>query len=261
MDLAKEKSASSWLSVLPLDDHGFHLHKGAFRDAICLRYAWSLSATPTKCNCGNTFSATHAMICPKGGFPTIRHNEIRDITASLLTTVCHNVATEPHLQPLSGEHMRLRSTDEARLDIRARGFWSAAQDAYFDVRVFHPNASSNSSGSLPSVYKRHEDTKKRAYGQRIREVEQGVFTPLVFSTTGGMGREATTFYKRLGNMLASHHNKPYSMIMSWMRCKLSFAAIRSSLMCIRGTRSSNNRPLTDNDNIALATTEGNIPQI
>ena len=220
VDLAKEKGASSWLSVLPLDDHGFHLHKGAFRDAICLRYAWSLSATPTKCNCGNTFSATHAMICPKGGFPTIRHNEIRDITASLLTTVCHNVATEPHLQPLSGEHMRLRSTittDEARLDIRARGFWSAAQDAYFDVRVFHPNASSNSSGSLPSVYKRHEDTKKRAYGQRIREVEQGVFTPLVFSTTGGMGREATTFYKRLGNMLASHHNKPYSMIMSWMR--------------------------------------------
>ena len=181
-------------------------------------------------------------------------NEIRDITAFLLTTVCYNVATEPHLQPLSGKHMRLRctiTTDEARLDNRARGFWSAARDAYFDVRVFHPNASSNSSGSLPSVYKRHEDTKKPAYGQRIREVEQGVFTPLVFSTTGGMGREATTLYKRLGNMLASHHNKTYSMI---MRCKLSFAPIRSSLMCIRGTRSSNNRPLTGYDNIALATT-------
>ena len=37
VDLAKEKGASSWLSVLPLDDHGFHLHKRAFRDAICLR--------------------------------------------------------------------------------------------------------------------------------------------------------------------------------------------------------------------------------
>ncbi len=36
------------------------------------------------------------MICHMGGFPTIRHNEIRDITASLLTEVCHNVATEPH---------------------------------------------------------------------------------------------------------------------------------------------------------------------
>ena len=263
VELAREKGASSWLSVLPLDDHGFHLHKGAFRDAICLRYAWSLPSTPNKCNCGTTFSTTHAMICPMGGFPTIRHNEVRDLTASLLSTVCHNVVTEPHLQPLSGESIRLHSTittDEARLDIRARGFWSVAQDAYFDERVFHPNASSNSSGSLSSVYKRHEDIKKRAYGQRVREIEHGVFTPLVFSTSGGMGREATTFYKRLADMLANKQRRPYSVVMSWLRCKLSFAAIRASIMCIRGTRSSHYRPLLDHD-IALATSEGGIPQI
>ena len=136
------------------------------------------------------------MICPMGGFPTIRHNEVRDLTASLLSTVCHNVVTEPHLQPLSGESMRLRSTittDEARLDIRARGFWSVAQDAYFDVRVFHPNASSNSSGSLSSVYKRHEDIKKRAYGQRVREIEHGVFTPLVFPLRAGWAAKPPLF--------------------------------------------------------------------
>ena len=88
------------------------------------------------------------MICPKGGFPTIRHNEIHDLTASLLTNVCHNVATEPGL-PLSGELVTSRSaitTNEARLDIRVRGFWSTAQDACFDVRVFHPHATSNGSG-------------------------------------------------------------------------------------------------------------------
>ena len=45
------------------------------------------------------------MVCHMGGFPTIRHNEIRDLTASLLTEVCHNVAAEPHLQPLNGETM------------------------------------------------------------------------------------------------------------------------------------------------------------
>ena len=43
------------------------------------------------------------MTCHTGGFPTIRHNDVRDITASLLTEVYHNVATEPPLQPLSGE--------------------------------------------------------------------------------------------------------------------------------------------------------------
>ena len=39
VELAMEKGASSWLSVLPLDDHNFSLHKGAFKDAICLRYS------------------------------------------------------------------------------------------------------------------------------------------------------------------------------------------------------------------------------
>ncbi len=37
VDLAREKGTSSWLFALPLDDHGFSLHKGDFRDAICLR--------------------------------------------------------------------------------------------------------------------------------------------------------------------------------------------------------------------------------
>ena len=131
VDLAMEKGASSWLSVLPLDDHN-SLHKGAFKDAICLRYGWKLPNTPTKCSCGTAFSTDHAIICPKGGFPTIRHNELRDVTASLFSEVCHNVATEPRLQPLSGESLTHRTaitSDDARLDIRARGFWSAAQDA------------------------------------------------------------------------------------------------------------------------------------
>ena len=262
VELAMEKGASSWLSVLPLDDHNFSLHKGAFKDAICLRYGWKLPNTPTKCTCGTAFSIDHAIICPKGGFPTIRHNELRDVTASLLSEICHNVATEPRLQPLSGESLTHRSaitSDDARLDIRARGFWSAAQDAYFDVRVFHQNASSNRSVSLSAAYKKHEDIKKRAYGQRVREVECGVFTPLVFSTTGGMGREATTFYKRLADRLARKRQMPYPVVISWLRCKLSFAAVRSSIMCIRATRSSINRPLRDAD-ITLATSEGGIPQ-
>ena len=111
-------------------------------------------------------STDHAMVCHMGGFPTIRHNEIRDITASLLMEVCPNVAIEPFLQPLSGESLNLASantTDGARLDVHARGFWNVCQDAYFDVRVFNPNASSNRTRSLSAIYKRHEHEKKRTY--------------------------------------------------------------------------------------------------
>ena len=110
-------------------------------------------------------------------------------------------------------------------------------------------------GSISAAYKKHEDVKKRAYGQRVREIEHGAFTHLVFSTTGGMGQEATTFYKRLADTLARKQQKPYSVVISWLRCKLSFAVVRSSIMCIRGTRSSNYRPLRDAD-IILATSEG-----
>ena len=136
--LAKEKGASSWLTVMPIEEHGFFLNKGEFRDSLHLRYGWDITNTPQSCVCGSPFSIDHAMTCKRGGFPILRHNEIRDITANLLSQVCHNVATEPPLQPLSGDTFTYRSAivgAEARLDVKARGFWNPIQDAFFDVRV------------------------------------------------------------------------------------------------------------------------------
>ena len=261
VELAQEKGSSAWLTVLPVTEHGFFLHKGEFRDALCLRYGWNLSNTPPSCSCGTSFSVDHAMTCHMGGIPTIRHNEIRDITATLLTEICHNVATEPLLQPLTNESFTHRSADtdpNARLNIRARGFWSTGQDAFFDVRVFHPNAPSNCSMTTTAAYRKHESMKKREYAQRVQEVEHGVFTPLVLSTTGGMGREATTFYKRLADGISRKEQKQYSVVMGWIRCRLSFAILCSAILCIRGSRSSHHRPKHEL-NITLATSEGRVP--
>ena len=41
----------------------------------------------------------------------------------------------------------------------------------------------------------HDKEKKRLFNSRVIEVEHGTFTPLVFSTTGGMSRECTFFEK------------------------------------------------------------------
>ena len=49
--LAKETGASSWLTARPLHEHGFALHKGAFRDAIALRYGWEPVNLPSYCPC------------------------------------------------------------------------------------------------------------------------------------------------------------------------------------------------------------------
>jgi len=78
--------------------------------------------------------------------------------------------------------------------------------------------------------RRHELQKKREYGDRSSEMESASFTPLVFSTTGGMGREGLTFYHRLVELLSRHDATTYSGT-------LSFSLLRSATMCIRGSRS------------------------
>ena len=40
-----------------------------------------LANLPSRCVCGKSFSVDHALNCPTGGFPTIRHNQLRDFTA------------------------------------------------------------------------------------------------------------------------------------------------------------------------------------
>ena len=104
--------------------------------------------------------------------------------------------------------------------------------AYFDVRIFNPHAPSNRQQSLASTYKKHERAKIRAYEQRVREVEHGSFTPLVMSLSGGCANAANITYKRLATMLAEKWEQPYCSTLAYMRCKLSFALLRSSIQCI-----------------------------
>ena len=87
-----KKDASSWLGVLPLTEHRFNLHKGVFRDALSLTL-WMATDPPSRQLCiEKHLTVEHAFSCSQGGFPSLRHNDRRDITANLLSEVCHNVA-------------------------------------------------------------------------------------------------------------------------------------------------------------------------
>ena len=180
------------------------------------------------------------MNCHKGGFPTKRHNEVRDISAGFMSQVCYSVVVEPQLQPLSGENFTFASThvdDEARSDICAPGFWgNGFQRAFFDIRVCNPNAQSYRNLNVQSVYKKQEQEKKRAYEERIRNVEMGTFTPLVFSIQGGSSRSTQITFKRMASLLADKQGDPYSQVINWIRYRLSFSLIRSSINAIRGSR-------------------------
>ena len=202
---------------------------------------------PACCDCGTPFSVEHALSCPMGGFPSIRHNEIRDLTANLLSEVCNDVCIEPHLQPVSSEHLSGSSTinqDGARLDVAANGLWGGRHERiFFDIRVFNPHAPSNRHNNSAACYRKHENMKKRAYEQRILQIEHSSFAPIVLSATGGLGPIATTTYKRLASLLAEKWGHSYSPTMNWLRCRLSFSLLRSAIQAIRGTRSSSGRAL------------------
>ena len=221
--------------------HGFALAKGEFRNGIALRCGWPLPGLPSSCACGASFDLCHALSCPKGGFPTLRHNEVRDVTASMLRRVANNVAVEPHLQPVTGERFRHRtaiSTDQARLDIVTGKVWGGRfERCFFDVRIFNPYAASNRSAHIQSAFNKHEAEKRRHYAERVREVEMSGFTPLVLATTGGMGRTATAFYRRLAVHMEERGSVGYHTHISLIRSRLAFALLRANIVCLRRARS------------------------
>ena len=203
LEVASEPGASSWLTALPIKEHGFVLQKVlsmmlyAFV-MVGLLFIYHLSV------CGSNMSIEHALNCKCGGFPYLRHNELRDITADLLTEICPDVQVEPALQALSGERFSYQSAitdDNARADIAVSSFWSSRQRSFLDVRVFNPFSHTYNNSSIKACHRRNEKDKRRQYGERICNVEHASFTPLVFTTAGGMGPSASTFYKHLSSRL------------------------------------------------------------
>ena len=261
LELAQEKGSSVWLTVLPLQEQGFNLTKREFRDAVKLRYDWPFDDIPSVCACGENFTVDHAMICKRGGFVVQRHNELRDLEADLLSTVCSDVEVEPVLQDITEEQLSRGSNraQDARLDIRARGFWDPQSSAFFDVRVCHPNAESYRDQEPQQIYRIHENDKKRLYSRRVLDVEHGSFTPLVFTTTGGMGKECIRYHSRLAELIAAKKGEHYSQTISWIHARTSFALLRSALVCLRGSRVKRRTAFDYNNcDIEIAAAEGAI---
>ena len=113
---------------------------------------------------------------------------------------------------------------EARLVLKAGGFWSRGVTAFFDVRVTHVNSKCNQGKATSTIFKEQEE-KKRKYQQRVLDVEMGSFTPLVFGTNGGMGADCNCFFNRVAERLSEKNEEPYHI-----------EILRSVRTCVRGSR-------------------------
>ena len=62
------------------------------------------------------------------------------------------------------------------------------------------------------------------------------FSLFVLSVDGQMGREARVFMKRVAEKLAIKWQRSYSEVMGWVQARMSFAILRATNRCIRGSR-------------------------
>ena len=83
-DVATSDGASIWLSSLLLKHERFSLTKCEFFDAVLLRYGWELKRLPRERVYKAKWNINHALTCKTGGFVTLRHNEIANVTADMI---------------------------------------------------------------------------------------------------------------------------------------------------------------------------------
>ena len=72
-------------------------------------------------------------------------------------------------------------------------------------------------------------------------MEKASFTPLVFSTSGGMAPECTNFHKKVAGLIAKKTKEDYSKVMSHLRTRIRFTLLKSILVAIRWERGKKTR--------------------
>ena len=236
----RRKGSGAIFTTIPLSRYGFSIKcKEDYRDILRLRYRLPIPDLPQKCVCGEDYSLDHSQVCQTGGFIHMRHDESKNLFASLCSQVFNDVEVEPKLLPLSGEQMRLKSAktaDDARSDVRVRGFFKRQQSAFFEFRGCHPLAQSYIKKDPEALFESVRKTRAREYKQRISDVDCGSFTAMVFTSTGAVGPCMDRAIKSLSFRLADKSKEAPSHVIGIVRARFAFANARSALICLRGSR-------------------------
>ena len=185
----RRKGSSTWLTVLP---------RRTYMDSTCImvnlviHYVWGTGG----------YSQMHEIIYLRislwiwfvNGDFTI---ETHDVTISILSEVCHSVASEPPLQTLNCETSIYRSANtesEACLDVRAHGFWNLVQDMYFDTSVFYPNTPSYHKSFLRNI-KSMSRQRKESTASMCKKSSMVYSLPWYFPLQGyGKGMWSARFF-------------------------------------------------------------------
>ena len=207
---ARNKGAGSWLTSLLLKGKRFNLSKGEFRDRLNPRYNEPITDIPSHCACVDRFNTLHVLSWKR--VDSLAKDMTMSETWRSLPSLT-NVQAEPHLVDLQGEsfgHRTANTSQGAVLYIRVRNFWWQEQDA-FSTYVLHT--------SMP-------------WATRIF---------LLSLSSEIMGKVGQMFLRRLAEKLASKQSEDYATVIAWIRMKLPFEILHSTVFCLRednGTKKS-----------------------
>ena len=76
----------------------------------------------------------------------------------------------------------------------------------------------------------------RKYASRILTVDKGSFTPLIYTTFGGWGPQATVYHKKLASLIAKKRNEDYTHVINHIQTRIRFSLLMSVLLAVRGER-------------------------
>ncbi|KAG0704427.1 hypothetical protein GWK47_002749 [Chionoecetes opilio] len=143
------------------------------------------------------------MTCKKGGFVCIRHDEVRDLTASMLKEVGHDVSTEPTLLPLDGELLRYGDSQKPPLRL-AWTLCSGILDQRAADLFGHPGLRPDGRPIVSSPSRLSttgtSGEKTRAYGEGSCKSTMVPSRPgFLHHIFGGMAPKARSFYSRLAD--------------------------------------------------------------
>lgn len=136
--IASAKKPSSWLTVNPIQQHGFYLWKTIFK--MHLPTVWMASNWVTfDMRIWPWFYHWPCNDLQRGVY-IVWHDEVQNITADFLKEVRNDVTMERLLRILkNGEHFQQQTAHNsncARANISAKGVWRNGERAIVDIRVF-----------------------------------------------------------------------------------------------------------------------------
>ena len=246
--ILRAKNTGNILQQTPCVVKDTTMVKVEFVDYLARRYGHPLKGLPSHCDgCGQRCSVTHALECRKGGNIIARHNDVKYAVSELaIKAICPTaVRDEPLINPCRPATQQVAPTQPAtrtpitdkdlRGDLLIKNLWDRNMDAILDICVVDTDANSHITRDPAKVLEGYEKLKIRKYAAACK-AQRRTFTPFVVSVDGLLGRQAKTFLQRLSGLLAKKWERPYATVCGYVRASISFAIMRATHRCIRGSR-------------------------